>query len=90
MSSSARSLRFYFDLISHNAWLAWARLPAICAEHELQLQPIPVLFAGLLKHHGQVGPAEVAPKREWMLRNVLRKSHAHGIAIAPHKSLWPR
>lgn len=86
MNPSPRSLRFYFDLISHNAWLAWARLPAICAEHDLQLEPVPVLFAGLLQHHGQVGPAEVAPKREWMLRNVLRKAHTHGIAIAPPAS----
>lgn len=86
MSQSPRSLRFYFDLISHNAWLAWARMPALCAEFDLQLQPIPVLFAGLLNHHGQVGPAEVAPKREWMLRNVLRKAHAHGIALAPPAS----
>lgn len=86
MTESARLLRFYFDLISHNAWLVWARLPAICAEHALRLEPVPVLFAGLLKHHGQVGPAEVAPKSRWMLRNVLRKAREHGIDIAPPAS----
>lgn len=76
-------LHFYFDIISHNAWLAWAQLPALCAEFGLQLRPVPVLFAGLLKAHGQRGPAEVLPKREWMLLNVLRKAAEHGIPISP-------
>lgn len=87
MSSPAEgagnTLRFYFDPISHNAWLAWSQLPALCEQFDLQLEPVPVLFAGLLKHHGQVGPAEVAPKRQWMLFNVLRKARQHGIDIAP-------
>ena len=35
----------------------------------------PVLFAGLLKHHGQLGPAEIAPKRDWTYRQVLWLAH---------------
>jgi 2-hydroxychromene-2-carboxylate isomerase len=30
----------------------------------------PVLFAAMLKHHGQLGPAEIAGKREWTYRQV--------------------
>ena len=35
----------------------------------------PVLFAGMLKHHGQLGPAEIAPKRDWTYRQVLWQAH---------------
>jgi 2-hydroxychromene-2-carboxylate isomerase len=73
---------FYFDYISHNAWLAWHRLPAVARAHGYHVRPLPVLFAGLLKAYEQLGPAEVLPKLEWMNRNVLRKSAAHGIPLA--------
>lgn len=80
------TLYVFVDYISHNAYLAWARLPALCARHGLSLEPVPVLFAALLQRHGQRGPAEVAPKREWMLANVLRKAREDGTPIRPPAS----
>jgi 2-hydroxychromene-2-carboxylate isomerase len=41
----------------------------------------PVLFAGALKQHGQLGPAEIAPKRDWTYRHVLWLAHRHGILL---------
>jgi 2-hydroxychromene-2-carboxylate isomerase len=41
----------------------------------------PVLFAGFLKHHGQLGPAEIPPKRDWTYRQVLWLAHANGIPM---------
>lgn len=41
----------------------------------------PILFAGLLKHHGQLGPAEIGPKRDWTYRQVLWQGREHGIAF---------
>lgn len=76
-------LYFFFDFISHNAYLAWHQLPALAARHGLALEPVPVLFAALLKAYGQVGPAEVPAKSRWMLWNVLRKARLQGIPIAP-------
>jgi 2-hydroxychromene-2-carboxylate isomerase len=40
-----------------------------------------VLFAAMLKRHGQLGPAEVAPKRDWTYRQVLWNAHRHGIEM---------
>jgi 2-hydroxychromene-2-carboxylate isomerase len=76
-------LYFFFDYISHNAYLAWHRLPALARRHGLVLTPVPVLFGAMLSHYKQVGPAEVPAKSRWMLRNVLRKARLHGIPIAP-------
>jgi 2-hydroxychromene-2-carboxylate isomerase len=79
-------LYFFLDFISHNVWLAWYRIGAIADRHGLTLEPVPVLFGGLLKAHGQLGPAEVPPKSRWMIGNVLRKAQRDGIPIAPPAS----
>ena len=42
----------------------------------------PVLFAGLLKHHGQLGPAEIPAKREWTYRQVQWLAREYGIDFA--------
>jgi 2-hydroxychromene-2-carboxylate isomerase len=79
-------LYFFFDYISHNAYLAWHKMPALARRHGLVLTPVPVLFGAMLSHYKQVGPAEVPAKSRWMLRNVLRKARLHGIPIAPPDS----
>jgi len=53
--------RWYFDVISPFAYLhfkQFARLPA-----DLEIEYIPVLFAGLLNHWEHKGPAEIPAKR---------------------------
>lgn len=75
-------LYFFLDFVSHNAWLAWHEIEPIAARHGLALEPVPVVFGAMLKAHDQLGPAEVAPKRDWMIRNVLRKARLRGIPLA--------
>ncbi len=79
-------LRFYFDFISHNAYLAWAQITELAHRHGRPLEPIPVLFAGLLKAGGQLGPAEIPAKGRWMIRDVVRKALELGIPLAPPAS----
>ena len=76
-------LRFYFDYISHNAYLAWTQLPRLEERFQVVVEPVPVLFAGLLGAHGQRGPAEVWPKALWMGRNVMRKACILGVELNP-------
>jgi len=83
--SQARRIDFYFDYISHNAYLAWHLLPGIAEKYGYHVEPIPVLFAGFLKAYGQLGPAEVAPKLAWMNRNNLRKAASLGIPFSAPK-----
>lgn len=77
--TSQHAIDFYFDFISHNAYLAWHRLPGIATAAGYTVRCVPVLFAGFLKAYGQLGPAEVAPKLAWMNRNNLRKAALLGI-----------
>ena len=78
-----KELRFYFDYISNNAYLAWEQLLPLAKKYDVTVTPVAVLFAGLLEAHGQLGPAEVAPKSRWMVKNCLRKAAALGIPMNP-------
>jgi 2-hydroxychromene-2-carboxylate isomerase len=57
---------WYFDFVSPYSYLALHRLPELPAGVSLAYRP--VLFAGLLNHWGQKGPAEVPAKRRWTYR----------------------
>ncbi len=76
-----KHITFYLDFISPYAYLAFEQLPDALAGTSYSVGYKPVLFAGLLKHHGQLGPAEIAPKRDWTYRQVLWLAHALGIPL---------
>ena len=61
-----RSLTLYFDFVSPYSYLAFKRLHQLRREAAVELRP--VLFAGLLNHFGQKGPAEIEAKRRWTYR----------------------
>jgi 2-hydroxychromene-2-carboxylate isomerase len=76
---------FYFDYVSPYAYFAWLRIGELCAARgNVELRIHPVLFAGLLDHWGQRGPAEVPPRRAWVFRDGARYAARHGIPLA-----WP-
>ena len=76
-----KHITFYLDFISPYAYLAFEKLPQALEGLSYSVDYKPVLLAGLLKHHGQLGPAEIAGKREWTFRQVQWLAKAHGIAL---------
>lgn len=76
-------VRFYFDYISPNAYLAWERIHDLAQSHGREVEPVPVLFAALLASGDRPGPAEVRPMWRWMVRNILRKAERLGIPLQP-------
>lgn len=72
---------FYYDPISPYAYLAFERLPEALMGLSFSVRYRPILFAALLKHHAQLGPAEIEPKRNWTYRQVLWLGHAHGVPL---------
>jgi 2-hydroxychromene-2-carboxylate isomerase len=79
-------IEFWFDFISPYAYLAWQRIHAVAEVHGRELVYRPVLFAGLLNHWGQLGPAEIPPKREFVFRQVSRRAAALGVRLQPPPS----
>ena len=76
-----KHLQFWFDLISPYAWLAFERLPQTLEGLSVSIDYHPVLFAGLLQHWGQKGPAEIEPKRAWTYRDVAWRAHQQGTRL---------
>jgi len=61
-----RSALWYFDFVSPFAYICLHRLKELPQDVKLEYRP--VLFAGLLSHWGQKGPAEIAAKRRYTYR----------------------
>lgn len=76
-----KHITFYLDFISPYAYLAFEQLPVALKGVSYSVRYKPVLFAGMLKHHGQLGPAEIRPKRDWTYRQVLWLAHSLGIPL---------
>jgi 2-hydroxychromene-2-carboxylate isomerase len=76
--SDATRVDFYFDYLSPYAYFAAERLPELCARHGAELVYRPVLFAGLLNHWGQLGPAEIPAKALYTFRDAARWAALEG------------
>jgi 2-hydroxychromene-2-carboxylate isomerase len=74
-----KRISFYLDFISPFAYLAFERLPIALEGLSWQVEYKPVLFGALLKHNGQLGPAEIPGKKEWTFRQVLWLARQYGI-----------
>lgn len=71
----------YLDFISPFAYLAFEKMPEALMGHSYRVSYQPILFAALLKHHGQLGPAEISGKREWTYRQVLWLARQHQVNL---------
>jgi 2-hydroxychromene-2-carboxylate isomerase len=78
-TSRVEAIDWYFDFISPFSYLQaeiLAREPLPAA-----VRCKPVLFAGLLQHWGQLGPAEIDAKRRFTFRYCLWKAGTLGIPM---------
>jgi 2-hydroxychromene-2-carboxylate isomerase len=78
-AGGANRIDWYFDLISPFAYLqlqGFDRLPA-----DVTIVPKPVLLGAVLKHWGQIGPAEIVPKRLHTYRLVQWLADERGLSF---------
>ena len=79
----ANPVEFWFDFISPFSYLAWQRIHSLVDAHGRDVAYRPTLFAALLNHWGQLGPAEIPPKRVFVFKQVLRRAHVLGVPLVP-------
>ena len=72
-----KKIKWYFDFVSPYAYLQSAQLGDLVELAEIEC--IPILFAGLLDHWGQKGPAEIVPKKQFIFRQCLWRARKMGI-----------
>lgn len=76
-----KTIHFYLDFISPYAWLAFDALPQALQGISHRVVYKPVVFGAMLRHHGQLGPAEIAAKRDWTYRQVQWQARAQGTPL---------
>ena len=74
-----RRLDWYFDFVSPFSYFQTQRFAEFESDFEIVCRPI--LFAALLTHWGQLGPAEIPPKRRFTYRYLQWYAEHHQIAF---------
>lgn len=74
-----RIVDWYFDFVSPFAYLQSEQLERLPDHVTIRYQP--VLFAGILNHWKQLGPAEIASKREFTYQHVHWLARHHEIPL---------
>lgn len=74
---------FHFDYLSPYAYLAWRTVVPALEGDGVTVDPVPTLFPALLGHHGQLGPAEIPPKRVFTFKDALRRAARAGMPLSP-------
>lgn len=72
-------LVWHFDFVSPYAYLQFAAHPDLFARADVTLSP--VLFAGLLRHWGHKGPAELPTKRLHTYRQIVFRAAELGVPL---------
>lgn len=72
-----QSVDWYFDFVSPYSYLQCEKLGAV----QVVVRPRPLVFAGLLKHWGHKGPAEMPSKRTFIYRQVQWMAGRDGVPL---------
>ena len=72
--------KWYFDFISPFAYLQFAQFPKLPTN--IEITPVPAVFGAILQHWGQLGPAEIPPKRRFVYRFFQWNADQLGIPFA--------
>jgi 2-hydroxychromene-2-carboxylate isomerase len=76
-----RTVQFYFDVGSPAAYLAFARLPALCQQTGATLDWRPMLLGGVFQATGNHSPATIPAKGKYLFTDLQRFASRHGIAF---------
>jgi 2-hydroxychromene-2-carboxylate isomerase len=70
---------WYFDFVSPFSYLQLRKV--LSWRGRLDITPLPIAFGAVLKHHGQLGPAEIPGKREFTYRFVQWQADHAGATL---------
>lgn len=65
---------YYFDFQSPYSYLSWKLIERIKFNQNTSFNPIPVAMVPIIKSHETKGPAEIASKRDYLMKDCLRKA----------------
>ena len=78
-----KKIEFYFDFLSPYSYLAWTWV----REQSYEFSYIPVSVASIIAAYDTKGPAQIAPKRNYLFKDLLRFSKLNNIPFTTPKHL---
>lgn len=78
-----KKIDFYFDFLSPYSYLAWTWVRS--APYEFNFYPISM--ASVITSYETKGPAQIKPKREYLFREILRRTKLLNIPFTTPKTL---
>jgi 2-hydroxychromene-2-carboxylate isomerase len=70
---------WYFDFVSPFSYLQLSRV--LAWRKRFEITPVPIVFGALLKHQGNLGPAEIAGKRAFTYRFARWQAEQSGLRL---------
>lgn len=87
MTHHQQKISFYFDFLSPFSYFAWLKMLDFEQRNStVEFIYKPVALGPILNHWGIKGPGEVQPKREFLLKQMLRYSKKNHIDFTTPKS----
>jgi len=74
-----KKVEYYFDFLSPYSYLSWRWVRELDQRGDLDVAYFPCIMGAVIHHYETKGPAEITPKREYLLRNCLRFASRNGI-----------
>lgn len=78
-----KELNFYFDFLSPFSYFAWRQLQNL---EGVKIHLKPVALGPLLNHWQIKGPGEITPKREFLLKQLLRMAAKENVPFTTPKT----
>lgn len=75
----ARTVEFFFDIVSPASYLAWTQLPGLLEETGAEIIYRPFFLPGVFEKAGSASPITVPSKGRWMFEDLSRHARKYGV-----------
>src|SRR5512133_3771449 len=83
-----KTVEFFFDVGSPAAYIAWQRLPALCAKAGAAIDYRPMLLGGVFQGTGNQSPLNIPAKGRYVMEDLERFARRHGVPFR-HNPFFP-
>lgn len=80
-----KKIDFYFDFLSPYSYVAWTWVHSHLNDYDFHFYPVSV--PNVIAHYDTKGPAQIAPKRNYLFKDLLRYTKLHNVDFTTPKNL---
>lgn len=75
----AKTVEFFFDIVSPASYLAWTQLPKLADETGATIDFRPFFLPGVFEKAGSASPITVPSKGKWLFHDLVRHAKSYGV-----------